>query len=148
VTSEIRFVLDGRDVVVAASGSLLDALREQLGVRSAKDGCSPQGQCGCCTVWVDGQARFACVTPVARVAGRAVTTVDGLPDAAAWATAFDRHGAQQCGFCTPGILMTLTAFVRDHPHPTEPEIREALSANLCRCTGYQHIVEAVIRACR
>jgi xanthine dehydrogenase small subunit len=143
VTSEIRFVLDGRDVVVAASGSLLDGLREQLGIRSAKDGCSPQGQCGCCTVWVDGQARVACVTPVARVAGRAVTTVDGLPDAAAWATAFDRHGAQQCGFCTPGILMRVAAM--DPAARRSPDaVRRALLAHLCRCTGWQPIVDAVV----
>ena len=79
----IEFVLDGHSVHVPAdAGSLLDALRDHLNVRTVKDGCSPQGQCGCCTVWVDGQARVACVTPVARVAGRQVTTLDGLPDAA------------------------------------------------------------------
>ena len=81
----VRLVVDGAEVEVPADGSLLDALRESLGIRTAKDGCSPQGQCGCCTVWVDGQPRVACVTPVARVRGRTVTTVDGLPDADRWA---------------------------------------------------------------
>ncbi|MHB1912995.1 MAG: (2Fe-2S)-binding protein, partial [Acidimicrobiales bacterium] len=87
--------------------SLLEALRDRLGRRSAKDGCSPQGQCGCCTVWVDGAARVACVTPARRVAGRSVTTLDGLdPDVRdRWAGAFLDHGASQCGFCTPGIIM-------------------------------------------
>ena len=98
-------------------GSLLDALREDLGLRSAKDGCSPQGQCGCCTVLVDGQARVACVTPARRVAGRAITTVDGL-DAetrARWSEAFCATGASQCGFCTPGIVIRLEALrAREH----------------------------------
>ena len=85
----IPFRLDGRAVEVADDGaSLLEVLRDRLGVRTPKDGCSPQGQCGCCTVWVDGQPRVSCVTPIARVAGRDVTTLDGLPDADAWAAAF------------------------------------------------------------
>src|SRR5204862_394771 len=79
------------------------------GVRSAKDGCSPQGQCGCCTVLVDGAPRVACVTPVRRIADRAVVTVEGLPDAGRWADAFCAAGASQCGFCTPGIIVRLAA---------------------------------------
>src|SRR5205085_7021058 len=104
----IRFRLDGRDAEVPDDGaSLLEALRDRLGVRSAKDGCSPQGQCGCCTVWVDGAPRVACVTPVRRVAGRSVTTLEGLEPACrqSWADAFSATGASQCGFCTPGIVM-------------------------------------------
>ena len=94
----IVFSLDGAQVTAPDDGrSLLDVLRDEFGVRSAKDGCSPQGQCGCCTVWVDGTPRVACVTPLARVAGRAVTTVDGLDDAAGWAEAFCAAGASQCG---------------------------------------------------
>ncbi|MCU1463117.1 MAG: putative oxidoreductase [Acidimicrobiales bacterium] len=132
----LRFQLDGRDVDVPdGEGSLLDALREDLGVRSVKDGCSPQGQCGCCTVLVDGAPRVACVTPVSRVAGRSVTTVDGLPDAAAWAEAFTATGASQCGFCTPGIIVRLAA--------AKPgAVDDALLAHLCRCTGWQTIREA------
>src|SRR5205807_10551920 len=97
----LRFRLDGRDVEVADDGSsLLAVLRERLGVTSAKDGCSPQGQCGCCTVLVDGSPRVACVTPARRVAGRDVTTIDGLaPEVRdAWADAFTACGASQCGF--------------------------------------------------
>ena len=123
------------------AGSLLDALRDGLGVRSPKDGCSPQGQCGCCTVWVDGQARVACVTPVARVVGRRVTTVEGL-DAGVrdrWAGALCAAGGSQCGFCTPGIVMRLAA----QPTPlTDGAARQALLAHLCRCTGWQTILEA------
>jgi len=101
---QVGFVLDGRAVEVLDDGaSLLEVLRQNLGVRTAKDGCSPQGQCGCCTVWVDGTPRVACVTPARRVAGRRVTTLEGL-DAdrrQAWAQAFAATGASQCGFCTP-----------------------------------------------
>lgn len=138
----IAFVLNGAGVAVPAGGSLLDALRESLGVRSAKDGCSPQGQCGCCTVWVDGQPRVACVTPVARVAGRSVTTVDGLPDAADWAEAFCDHGGSQCGFCTPGIVMRCAALPPDRRD--DAGVRQAMLAHLCRCTGWQPIVESVV----
>ena len=130
--------VDGRDV------SLLEVLRDQLGIHSAKDGCSPQGQCGCCTVLVDGQPRVACVTPAARVAGRAVTTVEGLDPAEqhAWASSFCAAGASQCGFCTPGIVMRLSA-LRAKGEPTDATVRHALLAHLCRCTGWQTIVEAV-----
>jgi xanthine dehydrogenase small subunit len=140
-TGSVAFEVDGRPVTVAARGSLLDALREDLGVRSAKDGCSPQGQCGCCTVWVDGKPRVACVTPVGRVRGRSVTTIDGLAEAPAWAEAFAACGASQCGFCTPGIVMRLAALSPDQRHE-RTAVERALSAHLCRCTGWQTIVEA------
>src|SRR3954466_2627212 len=108
----LRFRLDGRDVETEDDGdSLLGVLRDRLGVHSVKDGCSPQGQCGCCTVLVDGAARVACVTPVSRVAGRAVTTVEGLADAGRWAEALWATGGSQCGFCTPGIVVRLSALV-------------------------------------
>jgi len=107
----IAFVLNGTPVVVDADlergESLLNVLRERLGVVSAKDGCAPQGQCGCCTVLVDGEPRVACVTPMARVQGRDVTTIEGLdePNRARAARAFVASGGSQCGFCTPGIVM-------------------------------------------
>ena len=129
---------------------LLDALREELGCRSVKDGCSPQGQCGCCTVWVDGSARVACVTPLRRVAGRQVTTLEGLPAELRerWAAAFVAAGASQCGFCTPGIVLRLAALEgapRRRP-PTRRDVESALLAHLCRCTGWQSIVEAACSA--
>ena len=138
--TSVTFTLNGAPVEAPADGcSLLEALRDRLGVRSAKDGCSPQGQCGCCTVWVDGHARVACVTPVARVAGRSVTTVEGLADAQQWAQRMCAAGASQCGFCTPGIVMRLAAL----PEPRdEAAVRQALLAHMCRCTGWQTIVES------
>jgi aerobic-type carbon monoxide dehydrogenase small subunit (CoxS/CutS family) len=141
----VTFALNGATVTVGDdSASLLDALREDLGCRSVKDGCSPQGQCGCCTVWVDGAARVACVTPLRRVAGRAVTTVDGLvPDLRdRWVDAFVATGASQCGFCTPGILLRLAALENGARPPTRQAVESALLAHLCRCTGWQSIVEA------
>jgi aerobic-type carbon monoxide dehydrogenase small subunit (CoxS/CutS family) len=138
------FRLDGRPVDVADDGaSLLEVLRDRLGTRTAKDGCSPQGQCGCCTVWIDGQPRVACVTPLARVAGRDVTTLAGLPDGDAWTAAFAAGGASQCGFCTPGIVMRVAALGPDaRRSPTT--VHRALAAHLCRCTGWQPIVETVV----
>jgi aerobic-type carbon monoxide dehydrogenase small subunit (CoxS/CutS family) len=138
------FRLDGRPVEVADDGaSLLDVLRDRLGVRSAKDGCSPQGQCGCCTVWIDGQPRVSCVTPVARVAGREVTTLGGLADREAWVSAFEAGGASQCGFCTPGILMRLAA-LPPTARRSPAAVHRALAAHLCRCTGWQPIVDTVL----
>ena len=123
---------------------MLDALREQLTCRSAKDGCSPQGQCGCCTVWIDGAPRVACVTAVRRVAGRSVTTVEGLEPGLRdrWVGAFAAAGASQCGFCTPGILLRLAALEHGGRPPTRTSVESALLAHLCRCTGWQTIVEA------
>ena len=141
----VLFHLDGTEVSVPDDGgSLLEALREHLGCRSAKDGCSPQGQCGCCTVWVDGAPRVSCVTPVRRVAGRAVTTLEGLDPGVRerWADAFTAAGASQCGFCTPGIIMRLAALETRRADPDDAEIERALLAHLCRCTGWRTIVEA------
>jgi len=140
----LAFHVDGRTVEVADDGaSLLEVLRDRLGIRSPKDGCSPQGQCGCCTVLVDGQARVACVTPARRVAGRVVTTLEGLAEAdrSAWAEAFLACGASQCGFCTPGIIMRLAALAA-RGRTTEKDVDTALLAHLCRCTGWLTIKEA------
>ncbi len=125
------------------SWSLLDVLRHQLGLISVKDGCSPQGQCGCCTVMVDGQARVACVTPVRRIRGRSVITVEGLdPDRRrTWAEAFTALGASQCGFCTPGIVMRLEALTAAGETSIEAA-GQGLLAHLCRCTGWQTILGA------
>ncbi|MCB0970871.1 MAG: hypothetical protein KDA97_05045, partial [Acidimicrobiales bacterium] len=143
---QVTFDLDGEAVAVPDDGgSLLGALRDHLGRRGPKDGCSPQGQCGCCTVLVDGAPRVACVTPARRVAGRSITTVDGLdPDVrTAWTEALCATGGSQCGFCTPGIVVRLAGLrakggsVHDHA-----PVERALAAHLCRCTGWQTIVEA------
>ena len=140
----LSFQVDGAEVEVPDDGaSLLEVLRDRLGLRTAKDGCSPQGQCGCCTVLVDGSPRVACVTPARRVAGRVVTTLDGLPEAVRqrWAEAFAATGASQCGFCTPGILVRLASTAGgDALEPAAAE--RALLAHLCRCTGWRTILEA------
>ena len=141
----IDLEVDGRPVRVADSGgSLLDALREDLGIRSVKDGCSPQGQCGCCTVLVDGAPRVACVTPLRRVAGRRITTVEGLPAAERrrWGNAFTAAGASQCGFCTPGIICRLAALREARPDSGHRGVEQGLLAHLCRCTGWRTIIDA------
>ena len=137
----LSFHVDGRSVAVADDGaSLLEVLRDRLGIRSPKDGCGPQGQCGCCTVLVDGQPRVACVTPARRVAGRRVTTLDGFPEAEreAWAGAFTASGGSQCGFCTPGIIVRLAALRA----AGGDDVDTALLAHLCRCTGWLGVKEA------
>lgn len=135
VRATVAFSVNGAAMEVPDDGaSLLEVLRDRLNLKAAKDGCSPQGQCGCCTVWVDGQPRVACVTPINRVRGRSITTLEGLPDAARWSEALCATGGSQCGFCTPGIIMRLAA------QPSDP--KQALLAHLCRCTGWQTILEA------
>lgn len=148
----IVFTCNGEPVEVAAEdgATLLAVLREHLGLRSLKDGCAPQGQCGCCTVLVDGKPRVACVTPAARVQGREVTTVEGLagPQRRALAEAFCATGGSQCGFCTPGILLRVAALVAGTggAPPARAALDRALAAHLCRCTGWQTIHEAVALA--
>ncbi|MFM7062137.1 MAG: (2Fe-2S)-binding protein, partial [Actinomycetes bacterium] len=141
----IELTVDGRPVRVPDDGStLLEVLRTYAGVRAAKDGCAPQGQCGCCTVLVDGQARVSCVTPARRVAGRQVTTLDGLPAEVRdrWAAALTACGASQCGVCTPGIVTRLVALDEKKPGAVPADVDRALAAHLCRCTGWQTVVEA------
>jgi aerobic-type carbon monoxide dehydrogenase small subunit (CoxS/CutS family) len=145
-TTRVAFICNGSDVEleVEPSESLLVALREHLGITSAKDGCAPQGQCGCCTVLVDGSPRVACVTPLARVAGREVTTLEGLEPAVRdrLAGAFTASGGSQCGFCTPGILVRAAA-LEAAGKTTRADHDRALGAHLCRCTGWQSIYAAL-----
>ena len=145
--SRVTLLVDGEEREVALGATLLDVLRDELGCTQVKDGCSPQGQCGCCTVLVDGVARVSCVTPVRRVVGRSITTSAGLEAALSEriVTAFEGTGASQCGFCTPGIVTRLAALARKGV-PTEAQVRTALGAHLCRCTGFQPIVEAALLA--
>jgi len=139
--------VDGRPVAVTDEAmTLLDVLRE-AGVTSVKDGCAPQGQCGCCTVLVDGAPRVSCVTPVRRMRGRSIVTVDGLDAgrAEAWASAFCESGASQCGFCTPGIICRLEGLVIKGGDLTDDaQVGRALQAHLCRCTGWTTIREAAV----
>jgi carbon-monoxide dehydrogenase small subunit len=130
---------------------LSDFLRHDLELTGTHVGCE-HGVCGACTILFDGEPARACIMLAVQADGHAIQTVEGLADDGATLnplqSAFREAHALQCGFCTPGVLMTMTAFLRDCPQPTEAEIREALSGNLCRCTGYHHIVEAVTRAVR
>lgn len=142
----VAFVCNGLPVEVDSDPgeSLLSVLRERLLVTSAKDGCAPQGQCGCCTVLVDGDPRVACVTPAARVAGRSVTTVEGLDEATRemLARGFVESGGSQCGFCTPGIVMR-AAGMMTRGKTARPDLDRALAAHLCRCTGWRTVYEAI-----
>lgn len=125
---------------------LSDFLRHELGLTGTHVGCE-HGVCGACTVLVDGRSVRSCLMFAVQVKNREITTVEGLAsetgDLHPIQTAFHEAHGLQCGFCTPGILMTLIPFLKDNPNPNETEIREALSGNLCRCTGYQNIVKAV-----
>jgi carbon-monoxide dehydrogenase small subunit len=130
---------------------LSDFLRQHLNLTGTHVGCE-HGVCGACTILFDDEPARSCLMLAVQADGHDIRTVEGLsPDGESLSplqAAFRDAHALQCGFCTPGVLMTLTAFLRDHPQPDDAQIREALSANLCRCTGYQHIVEAVKRVAR
>ncbi|MBO59066.1 MAG: hypothetical protein CL440_02505 [Acidimicrobiaceae bacterium] len=142
---ELSIKVDGEMFVVNDEDlTLLDFLRSHVGITSVKDGCSPQGQCGCCTVLVDGQARVSCVTPVKRVIGREIETLEGLDDTLknTWAKAFIDAGASQCGFCTPGIIMRFAALQKSGEKTEIEKVKRSLHAHLCRCTGWQTILEA------
>src|SRR5438093_1046221 len=125
--------------------SLLELLRESFGLTSVKDGCAPEGSCGACTVLVDGKAVVSCAQPAVRAAGRSIVTQEGLSteQRELWADCFVASGASQCGFCSPGIVMKSEALLDKNPDPTRAEIARALAGNLCRCTGYVKIVDAV-----
>ena len=130
---------------------LSDVLRHELGLTGTHVGCE-QGVCGACTILFDGLPVRACLMLAVQANGHAITTVEGLAGADGTLdglqAAFRDAHALQCGYCTPGILMTMRAFLDENPAPTEADVREALSGNLCRCTGYQHIVDAVLLAAR
>lgn len=144
---EVRFVLNGREVKVDVkpTANLADVLRQQLGVTSVKKGCET-GDCGSCAVLLDGELVNSCIVLVPTVAGKSVTTVEGLivnGEMDAIQKSLAEHHGTQCGFCTPGMVLAIKALLNKNPKPTEQEIRRAISGNLCRCTGYQKIVEAV-----
>ncbi|MCL7452277.1 MAG: molybdopterin-dependent oxidoreductase [Anaerolineae bacterium] len=144
----VRFVLNGREVVLTVDlgRSLLHVLREDLDLTGTKQACDCEGECGACTVLLDGEAVRSCLTPIAKVDGRRVVTIEGLGSPERLhplQQAFIDHGAVQCGFCTPGVILSAVALLDREPDPSREQIIEALEGNLCRCTGYLKIVEAV-----
>jgi aerobic-type carbon monoxide dehydrogenase small subunit (CoxS/CutS family) len=139
---------DERSPGVPSHYTLLETLRYGLGLTGSKQGCD-KGDCGACTVLVDGVPTLACITPVWEAEGKEVVTVEGLATEAGphpVQDAFDRFGAAQCGFCTPGILCSAAALLERNAAPTRDDVKEALSGNLCRCTGYTKILDAVVTA--
>ena len=156
--SEITFKLNEKSITVNTPPDrrVLDLLREDLGLTGTKEGCGT-GECGACTILVDGESRLSCLMVAAQLEGSSVETVEGLEQTAEGQLiqqAFVEHGAVQCGFCTPGMEMTALTMLRHDDHPSREAIREGISGNLCRCTGYVKIVDAVehaaqeIRCCR
>lgn len=146
----LKFILNGDEIEIGVHDreTLLEVLRHRLGMTGTKQGCD-QGECGSCTVLLDGQPVLSCLTLALRVENRQVTTIEGLAEGGKLhpiQTAFQEAGAVQCGFCTPGMVLTAKALLDRNPHPCREDIKEALAGNLCRCTGYKKIVEAVERA--
>ncbi len=143
----VEFTLNGRNVTSRQlpHTRLLDVLREEFGLTGPKEGCG-EGECGACSVLVDGMLLNSCITPLANVQGKNVVTLDGFRETEKYRLleqCFSEAGAVQCGFCTPGMIMAAEALLSHNPKPQETEIREAISGNLCRCTGYNMIVDAV-----
>jgi len=144
------FFVNGQEVGFAdGNETLLTFLRERLALTGTKNGCS-EGACGTCTVVVDGKPIRACIPPIAKIAGKHVTTIEGLTERerAVYAYAFSKTGAVQCGFCTPGMVMSGKALLAACPDPTSEQVRQALRGNICRCTGYVKIEEAILLAGR
>lgn len=144
----ISFHLNGKPVKILVDPSmrLLDVLRIRLHVTGVKEGCG-EGACGACSVLVDGECYDSCLTPVANVMGKHIVTIEGFRNTKQYrliADAFADFGASQCGFCTPGMILNTYALLKKNPHPTEEEVRIALSGNLCRCTGYNAIIKAIL----
>lgn len=152
VTHTISLIINGTEeqLQVPSNMTLLHALRDKLGFTGTKNGCEA-GECGACTVLVDGEPMNSCLVLAVELNGREIITVEGLAEGGKLTPlqqAFADLNAVQCGYCTPGMLMSATALLKRNPHPSEVDIQEALIGNLCRCTGYQRIIDAVLKASR
>ena len=149
---KISFILNGKEIQidVPSDRRVVDLLREDLGFTGTKEGCGA-GECGACTILVNGESRLSCLMLAAQLEGRDVTTIEGIASEERLhpvQEAFVEHGAVQCGFCIPGTVLSAIDLLQRNPDPTRMEIRQGLSGNLCRCTGYQKIVDAVEGAAR
>lgn len=144
---EINFTLNGDSVKidVMPNEKLLDVLRDRLGIKSPKHGCG-RGECGACTVLLNGKSIRSCITLAIEVDGQEITTLEGIEknNMTDLQKSFLSHNAFQCGFCASGMTMTATELLTKNPNPDEEEVREAIAGNLCRCTGYKNIVEAIL----
>jgi carbon-monoxide dehydrogenase small subunit len=150
--ARIEFILNHRAVFYDGDPArrLLDVLRDDFGLVGTKEGCG-EGECGACSVLVDREVVVSCLFPVANAAGRDVVTIEGYRESARYAMlekCFLEEGAVQCGFCTPGMIIAAESLLAKNPHPTAEETVAGLSGNLCRCTGYNMIVRAVLRAAK
>ena len=148
----IRICVNGewRELTVKPYERLVDSLRERLGLTGTKVGCG-EGECGACTVTMDGKAVLSCLTLAVQANGKQVKTIEGLrqgDDLHPIQKAFVEEGAVQCGFCTPGMIMAAEAMLGQDPSPSEAKVRETLASNLCRCTGYDKPVKAILKAAR
>jgi carbon-monoxide dehydrogenase small subunit len=148
----LNCTINGEDhsVLIDTRDTLLDLLRDRLGLTGTKEGCG-NGNCGTCTVLLDGAPVNACLVLAVEAPGRAITTIEGLATGGALhplQQALVQHGGTQCGFCTPGIVLAAKALLDENPSPSEAQIRHAIAGNLCRCTGYGKIVDAIAAAAR
>jgi carbon-monoxide dehydrogenase small subunit len=146
---KIKLNVNGQEqeILVEARQTLLDILRYELRLTGTKEGCG-DGNCGSCTVLLNGEAVNSCLVFAVEVAGQEITTIEGLAQGKRLdplQSAFIEEGAIQCGFCTPGVILTAKSFLNKNPHPTEAEVRMAIAGNLCRCTGYDKIVRAILK---
>ncbi len=144
---KIEFTLNNKAVNVdlPPEHRLLDVLREKFGLRSLKEGCG-EGECGACAVLLDGNVVASCILPIGKVNGHSVETVEGIYESGSFKSiqeAFKEAGAVQCGFCTPGMVISTEALLRRNTNPTQEDIRNAITGNLCRCTGYNMIIEGI-----
>ena len=145
---EITLKVNGNDykMTVDTRMTLIEAIRDEIGLTGTKEGCGV-GECGTCTVLMDGKPIYSCIMLAVEAEGKEILTIEGLADSDGLhpiQKSFIDHGAVQCGFCTPGMILTAKALLDENPNPTEEDVRKAISGNLCRCTGYSKIIEAIM----